>query len=598
MSFYFILKTRPDPIRAKILELIQCWSHAFKKNPNYKIVEDFYNAMKLEGFLFPVLKEADALFEVDEAPQWIHDSESKNCYRCRTEFSTLRRRHHCRACGQIFCHACSSKTSPIPKFGIEKEVRVCDVCFDKINTNTMTQNESDLPIEYLNSALYKEAKAQQAKSASGQAVSSTSSGGGSKSNEKTEEEFEEELQLALALSQSEIEHKKSKQSESKSSKSNSKKSNLYSSLNTVDSSQASAPYYDSVQSPVVTNQTKQQLLPSNPTTTVIQSQNVQVDEEEDQEEVKIDTEIDSFIIETKKILELYINRMKSDSMRGRSITNDTAVQSLFIQLQHLQPKLLSYIKYKEDARAYYENLQDKLTQLKDAREALNALRQENYEKKRREMEERERLRQMQINQKLQAMRQQKHSYYMYQNQLNLQRLQEQERDLQMRLNQQRELVLQRDQQLSGFVNASGSVMPTQFGNGQLPINPQDPMFYQQQQQQPGFMTQPQWTQQQQFMPVVNGVQQQQLPQQVVQQLPQTDQSQVYSYNGQYQAMQQQYVMPVQQPVPIQLTQVQPQTVQYQQPEQQQQQQQQPPLHQVISNNSQSIVAEAQLISFD
>lgn len=126
-----------------------------------------------------------------------------------------------------------------------------------------------------------------------------------------------------------------------------------------------------------------------------------------QQEILINKEIDEFVEEVKKILELYINRMKSDSIRGRSITNDTAVQSLFLQLQHLHPKLLSYIKYQEDARAYYENLQDKLTQLKDAREALNALRHENFEKKKRDLEERERIRQVQIAQKLQLMRQQK-----------------------------------------------------------------------------------------------------------------------------------------------------------------------------------------------
>ncbi len=125
------------------------------------------------------------------------------------------------------------------------------------------------------------------------------------------------------------------------------------------------------------------------------------------EEIKINNEIDDFVESTKKTLEIYINRMKSDHMRGRSITNDTAVQSLFLQLQHLHPRLLSYIKYQEDARAYYETLQDKLTQLKDAREALNALRHENHEKKRRDMEERERQRQSQIAQKLQYMRQQK-----------------------------------------------------------------------------------------------------------------------------------------------------------------------------------------------
>ncbi len=125
------------------------------------------------------------------------------------------------------------------------------------------------------------------------------------------------------------------------------------------------------------------------------------------EEMKINAEIDAFVESTKSTLEIFINRMKSDQQRGRSITNDTAVQSLFLQLQHMHPKLMSYIKYQEDARGYYENLQDKLTQLKDAREALNALRHENYEKKKQDMEERERQRQIQIAQKLQYMRLQK-----------------------------------------------------------------------------------------------------------------------------------------------------------------------------------------------
>ena len=41
--------------------------------------------------------------------------------------------HHCRNCGQVFCNKCSSKQSIIPQFGIEREVRVCDTCFDKLN---------------------------------------------------------------------------------------------------------------------------------------------------------------------------------------------------------------------------------------------------------------------------------------------------------------------------------------------------------------------------------------------------------------------------------------------------------------------------------
>ncbi len=76
-----------------MLELVQCWSHAFKKNPSYKIVEDYYNSMKLEGFQYPPLKESEAMFDVEEAPTWIEDSETTNCFRCRVEFTTLKRRH-------------------------------------------------------------------------------------------------------------------------------------------------------------------------------------------------------------------------------------------------------------------------------------------------------------------------------------------------------------------------------------------------------------------------------------------------------------------------------------------------------------------------
>ena len=57
--------------------------------------------------------------------------------------------------------------------------------------------------------------------------------------------------------------------------------------------------------------------------------------------------------------------------------------------------------------AYFENLQDKLNQLKDAREALNALRAEHYERKQQEALERDRQRQLQLAQKLDTMRQKK-----------------------------------------------------------------------------------------------------------------------------------------------------------------------------------------------
>lgn len=40
-----------------------------------------------------------------------------------------RRRHHCRACGNAICAACSEHRQPVPKRGWLNDVRVCDTCF-------------------------------------------------------------------------------------------------------------------------------------------------------------------------------------------------------------------------------------------------------------------------------------------------------------------------------------------------------------------------------------------------------------------------------------------------------------------------------------
>ncbi|XP_039518612.1 hepatocyte growth factor-regulated tyrosine kinase substrate-like [Pimephales promelas] len=94
---------------------------------------------------------------------------------------------------------------------------------------------------------------------------------------------------------------------------------------------------------------------------------------------------------------------------------------------------------------YYEGLQDKLAQVRDARAALNALREEHREKLRRAAEEAERQRQIQLAQKLEIMRQKKQEYLEMQRQLAIQRLQEQEKERQMRLEQQKHTIQMRAQ---------------------------------------------------------------------------------------------------------------------------------------------------------
>lgn len=151
--------------------------------------------------------------------------------------------------------------------------------------------------------------------------------------------------------------------------------------------------------------------------------------------------------------------MKSNSSRGRSIANDSSVQTLFMNITAMHSRLLRYIQQQDDERLRYEALQDKLSQVKDARAALDALREEHAELMRREAEEAERQRQLQMAHKLEIMRKKKQEYLQYQRQLALQRIQEQEREMQMRQEQQKQQYLQ----MGGQMQPGGPPQQTPYG---------------------------------------------------------------------------------------------------------------------------------------
>uniref|UniRef100_A0A671MMP9 Hepatocyte growth factor-regulated tyrosine kinase substrate n=1 Tax=Sinocyclocheilus anshuiensis TaxID=1608454 RepID=A0A671MMP9_9TELE len=431
-----LFKKQPEPnVKNKILYLIQAWSHAFRNEPKYKVIQDTYQIMKVEGHVFPEFKESDAMFAAE-----------------RVRITRSVTDHHCRACGQIFCGKCSSKYSTIPKFGIEKEVRVCEPCFELLNKKAegkaASTGQSELPPEYLTSPLSQQSQMPP------------------KRDEAALQE-EEELQLAIALSQSEAEEKERMRQKNTYSaypkadptpvtSSAPPVSTLYSSP--VNSSAPSAEdvdpelarylnrtYWEKKQEEVRKSPTPSAPAPVSLAEPVPISQPVESLAPQQYQNGESEENHEQFLKALQNAVTTFLNRMKSNHMRGRSITNDSAVLSLFQSINNMHPQLLEILNQLDEKRLYYEGLQDKLAQVRDARAALNALREEHREKLRRAAEEAERQRQIQLAQKLEIMRQKKQEYLEMQRQLAIQRLQEQEKERQMRLEQQKHTVQMRAQ---------------------------------------------------------------------------------------------------------------------------------------------------------
>ncbi|KAF3701633.1 Zinc finger FYVE domain-containing protein 16 Endofin Endosomal-associated FYVE domain protein [Channa argus] len=88
-------------------------------------------------------------------PDWVPDSKAPNCMNCYQRFTFTKRRHHCRACGKVYCALCCSRKCKLRY--LEKEARVCVVCFDTIHraqalermmSSTAPSPNPNIPSEY------------------------------------------------------------------------------------------------------------------------------------------------------------------------------------------------------------------------------------------------------------------------------------------------------------------------------------------------------------------------------------------------------------------------------------------------------------------
>ena len=73
-------------------------------------------------------------------PDWQQDTDVLCCPSCSTDFGHFTRRHHCRACGGVFCGNCSQKEHSLELYTDPQ--RVCDSCNSRIDEIQATARAS------------------------------------------------------------------------------------------------------------------------------------------------------------------------------------------------------------------------------------------------------------------------------------------------------------------------------------------------------------------------------------------------------------------------------------------------------------------------
>eukprot|EP00899_Mesostigma_viride_P016153 jgi/Mesvir1/24539/Mv21873-RA.1 len=104
------------------------------KRQKVKTIMWIYGAGMAATYAFQPIKYCDRL---------AHATQASTCSACGCSFNLIRRKHHCRQCGGTFCSEHSSKTRPLPQYGLVDPVRVCEDCFSRPDSNDSSDIDSE-----------------------------------------------------------------------------------------------------------------------------------------------------------------------------------------------------------------------------------------------------------------------------------------------------------------------------------------------------------------------------------------------------------------------------------------------------------------------
>jgi hypothetical protein len=116
------LKTRSELMAAVIINLIL--DKVFVVIEEKRKTEEKHHCQ--HSHLSPVTRSRSQ--KLPSVVKWRPSDNITNCFKCSINFTWYRRKHHCRACGEVFCDTCSQLRRKIPRLNYFLPVRVCESC--------------------------------------------------------------------------------------------------------------------------------------------------------------------------------------------------------------------------------------------------------------------------------------------------------------------------------------------------------------------------------------------------------------------------------------------------------------------------------------